>query len=223
MPGRNFRLSQSLGKRQSRRRNYRSRSQTQSIGNRSRSRSRSRSLGNRSRSLGNNRRKSQKSPITILNTKGVNAPASNIRASPIKPKLVEPENLVPNEFYYIKYSGLHRSEYSSMFAGVYKGIGSKSPSREPKLVFTNVWRMVPEYLRERYTMWVKLDWESKFDGDDYKFYSSPSKYSKWESVQNQLARDSKLKDVMVYNTYKKVFGEGNHPRNLVNETLGTNY
>jgi len=162
-------------------------------------------------------------PTTLLDTIGVNIPTPVTTSVLRRPGSVAPENLVEGKLYYIKYLGLHRSEHSSIYAGVYVSDSDESPSDTrtfgmPKKRFTNLWRMIPEHLRNEYTIWVKLDWDSEFEIDKYEFYSSPSEYSKWESIQNQLARDSKLKNIMLYNTYLKVFGEGNHPRRLMSES-----
>ena len=63
-----------------------------------------------------------------------------------------------------------------------------------------------------------MEFDFEFSIGEHDFYAVPSEYSKWVSVQNQLARDSKLRDVMLYNTYLEVFGQGNHARHLVNES-----
>ena len=77
--------------------------------------------------------------------------------------------------------------------------------------------MVPYHMRDEYTTWVHLDWDLDFDSNNTDFYPMITEYSKWVKIQKQLERDSKLKDVMLYNTYLEVFGQGDHARHLVEE------
>jgi len=156
-------------------------------------------------------------PTTILDTRGISIPRPSLSTSFKEPQPVNPEQLVEGKFYYIKFSGLHRSEHSSMFAGIYDGEGAVGSSGETAR-FTNVWRMVPQHMREDYNTWVHLEFDFEFSIDKHYFYAIPSEYSKWVSVQNQLARDSKLRDVMLYNTYLEVFGQGDHARYLVHQS-----
>jgi len=171
----------------------------------------------RSRSSSASTRSARRRPTTILDTRGISIPRPSLSTSFKEPQLVNPEQLVKGNFYYIKFSRLHRSHHSSVFAGIYDGEGAVGSFGETAR-FTNLWRMVPEHMRQDYNTWVRLEFDFEYSIDEHFFYAVPSEYSKWVSVQNQLARDSKLKDVMLYNTYLEVFGQGNHARQLVNES-----
>ena len=170
-----------------------------------------------SRSSSASARSTRRRPTTILDTRGISIPRPSLSTFFKEPQPVNPEQLVEGKFYYIKFLGLHRSEQSSMFAGIYDGEGAVGSSGETAR-FTNVWRMVPQHMREDYNTWVHLEFDFEFSIGEHYFYAIPSEYSKWVSVQNQLARDSKLRDVMLYNTYLKVFGQGDHARHLVHES-----
>jgi len=155
---------------------------------------------------------SRRRPTTLLDTIGVDVPTPSVPRTFIEPERVEPEQLVKGQFYFIKFIGLHRSEHSNKFVGIYTG------GDQVSLSFTNMWRMVPQYLRQEYTTWVHLDWDLDFDSNNTIFYPMVTEYSKWVNIQKQLERDSKLKDVMLYNTYLEVFGQGDHARHLVEES-----
>tara|TARA_Y100000389_G_scaffold102175_1_gene99015 strand:- start:4669 stop:5358 length:690 start_codon:yes stop_codon:yes gene_type:complete len=149
-------------------------------------------------------------PTTLLDTIGVDVPTPSFPKTFIDPNQVEPEQLVKGQFYFIKFIGIHRSEHNK-FVGIYKG------GDQISLSFTNMWRMVPYHMREEYTTWVHLDWDLDFDSNNTEFYPMITEYSKWVKIQKQLEKDSKLKDIMLYNTYLEVFGQGDHSRHLVEE------
>lgn len=219
MPRRNSmsrRARQSMNNRSRRRRTRSAPSRASARSQQSRRSNRS-SQSMRNRSSSASARSTRRRPTTILDTRGINIPTPSVSTSFKKPQLVNPEQLVKGNFYYIKFLGLHRSEQSSTFAGIYDGEGTGEFSSETAK-FTNVWRMVPLHMREDYNTWVHLEFDFEFSVGEHEFYAVPSEYSKWVSVQNQLARDSKLKDVMLYNTYLDIFGQAEHSRHLVNDT-----
>ena len=188
---------------------YRRRTRSAQSRRRTRARRRAQSLGS-AQSLGT--QPPVRRPTTLLDTIGVDVPTPSVPRTFISPKPIEPEQLVKGQFYFIKFIGLHRSEHSNKFVGIYRG------GDQLTLPFTNVWRMVPQYLRQEYTTWVHLDWDLDFDSNNTIFYPMVTEYSKWVNIQKQLERDSKLKDVMLYNTYLEVFGQGDHARHLVEQS-----